>query len=433
MLIDLNGRQLTPARMQNGFYPSFIQEGAYEPNVFRNVTALACMAAITNEIVKLRPVHVKRGEYEETAVNADIQHVLDYPNEMETYHDFMHKAMYMLFVNNNVYIAPKWENNRLKALYILTPTNVTFLRDPAGRMGLKLEFGNGYSQIVPYQSLIHLRWNFGANEFLGGGQDGTADYETLCKAMGFNKQIDELLKSALSSSQRVVGILKYKTMLSDQKMKDGFQELVDRLNSSNSGILTTDISADYQPVERRPIVLDPQIVKMLNQRVLQYFGVPENILDGSANNTQRNAFYNSCIAPFAVMIGDAFSKGLFSDRERAGYGNRIYLEPDILEWSSISERIEISDQLGNAGLLLDNERRRLFGFKALPELEGRRTISLNYIDATVGEQYRLIKAGADPEQAEAYIKNYHAQQQASLEQGSKQNTTDKKGVESNGG
>ena len=47
--------------------------------------------------------------------------------------------------------------------------------------------------------------------------------------------------------------------------------------------------------------------------------------------------------------------------------------------------------LANTGALYENEKRVAFGLKPLPELEGKRYMSLNWIDANNASQYQVGK------------------------------------------
>ena len=51
--------------------------------------------------------------------------------------------------------------------------------------------------------------------------------------------------------------------------------------------------------------------------------------------------------------------------------------------------------LSNTGAMFENEKRVAFGLRPLPELEGKRYMSLNWIDATKASEYQV--GGSDDE------------------------------------
>ena len=44
--------------------------------------------------------------------------------------------------------------------------------------------------------------------------------------------------------------------------------------------------------------------------------------------------------------------------------------------------------LSNTGAIFENEKRVAFGLRPLPELEGKRFMSLNYVDVNIANQYQ---------------------------------------------
>ena len=49
--------------------------------------------------------------------------------------------------------------------------------------------------------------------------------------------------------------------------------------------------------------------------------------------------------------------------------------------------------LAPTGSIYENEKRTMFGLMPLPELEGKRYMSLNWVDADLASQYQLGKVG----------------------------------------
>ena len=51
--------------------------------------------------------------------------------------------------------------------------------------------------------------------------------------------------------------------------------------------------------------------------------------------------------------------------------------------------------LSPTGALFENEKRTALGLRPLPELEGKRYMSLNWIDANNADQYQIGKVNVD--------------------------------------
>ncbi|MBO4735632.1 MAG: hypothetical protein J5614_04480, partial [Paludibacteraceae bacterium] len=76
-------------------------------------------------------------------------------------------------------------------------------------------------------------------------------------------------------------------------------------------------------------------------------------------------------------------------------GNKIALYPKDLIFMTVSQTLEMINILSPTGGLFENEKRTALGLRPLPELEGRRYMSLNWIDANNADQYQVGKVNVD--------------------------------------
>jgi hypothetical protein len=53
-----------------------------------------------------------------------------------------------------------------------------------------------------------------------------------------------------------------------------------------------------------------------------------------------------------------------------------------------SQKLELAARLGERGSCYENEYRSWFGLRPIPELEGVRMMSLNYVDTKDAKQYQ---------------------------------------------
>jgi hypothetical protein len=78
-----------------------------------------------------------------------------------------------------------------------------------------------------------------------------------------------------------------------------------------------------------------------------------------------------------------------------GYGNEIKLYPKDLVFMTMSQTLDMINILSPTGALYENEKRVALGLRPLPELEGKRFMSLNWIDANNADQYQVGKINVD--------------------------------------
>lgn len=384
------------AQTLNGYAPVFSQFGT---NIYASDVVQQAIKCIVDEMKKLNPVHIRYNGNDQVPVNSDIQTVLNNPNPLMTTSEFLEKVMWLLLLNYNAFILPTyymWEDERgiqkrkYSGLYPLKPTQVDFIEDASGQMYVKMRFENNFETTVPYDDLIHIKYNYSINEYMGGDVSGQPDHTALLKTLELNDTLLRGIAKAMNSSYAVNGVVKYNTMLDDGKMEAALKELERKLNNSESGFLPLDLKAEYTPLQHKIKLVDEETLKFIDEKILRNWGVPLSILTGDYTKSQYEAFYQKTLEPLIISISQAFTKKLFTDRERS-FGNRIELYPKDLIFMTVEQTLEMVNLLSNTGCIYENEKRVAFGLRPLPELEGKRYMSLNWVDMDIANQYQVGK------------------------------------------
>ena len=358
-----------------------------------------------DEIKKLNPTHIRIiGDDPVPIQKSNIQKVLDNPNPLMTTLEFLEKVTWLLLLNYNVFIVPtyrKWvdpdtkeEKRYYENLWPLKPTQVNFIEDAAGRMYVQFYFESGYNTVIPYDEVIHIKYNYSVNEYMGGDQTGQPDHSPLLKTLQLNHDLLQGVAKAMNASYAINGIVKYNTMMDDGKMEIALKELEGKLQRSESGFLPIDLKSEFIPMQHTSELVDSDVLKFIDEKILRNWGVPLSILRGDFNKSQYAAFYQKTLEPLIIAISQAFTKKLFTDREKS-YGNQIKLYPKDLVFMTVDQTIEMVTLLANTGAIYENEKRVAFGLRPLPELEGKRYTSLNWIDANNAAAYQVGLANSD--------------------------------------
>lgn len=391
------------APVMNGIWPMYTQYGAdlYSSDVVQQ--AIACIAA---EIKKLRPTHVRyRGE-DPVPVRGSIQDVLSDPNAIMTTSEFLEKTTWLLLLNANAFILPvyrSWideesgeERRYYESLFPLQPLQVNFIEDAGGRLFVDMYFPNGFNVTVPYEHIIHIRYNYSVNMYMGGGIDGNLDNAAIKDACDLNAKLLSSVAKALGASYSINGVIKYNTLLDDDKITPAIRELERRLAANESGFLPLDLKGDFIPIKRETKIVDTDVLKFVDSKVLRNWAVPLPILSGDYTKDQYEAFYQRALEPIIISMAQAFTKKLFTPRQKA-FGNRIELYPKDLIFMSQAQTLQMIEILSPTGALYENEKRSFLGLRPLEELKGVRLMSLNWIDANNAQQYQLGLENAKPE------------------------------------
>lgn len=386
-----------PAPTMDGFTPWFSQFGT---NIYASDVVQQCLKCIVDEIKKLNPTHVRYNDTDPVPVKSRIQDVLNKPNPLMTTCEFLEKITWLLLMNYNAFVIPTYktwiddeteaERRYYETLYPIKPTQVEFIEDATGALFVHFYFLNGYDTVIKYDDVIHLRYNYAVNDYMGGDFAGRPDHTALLSTLQLNNDLLQGVAKAMKASYAINGVVKYNTMIDDGTVEKNLRELERKLQNSESGFLPLDIKADFTPLEHKINLVDDKTLKFIDEKILRNWGVPLAILTGDFTKEQYEAFYQKTLEPLAIAFSQAFTKGLFTERERA-FGNSIAFYPKELIFLSISQTLEMINILSPTGALFENEKRVALGLRPLPELEGKRLMSLNWIDAADAAQYQTGK------------------------------------------
>ena len=378
-------KNLRYAQMLNGMYPVFSQFGE---DIFASDVVQQGLYAIVTEMKKLRPRHIRRDGFDLIPVFDDLQRVLDQPNPLMTRSDFIERVTWSVLLNYNAFIYIERDGDKVTALYPLNPQTVSFLQSPDGKMYLEMQFRNGYAYTLPYENFIHIKTHYAFNDFMGGDQFGQPNNRALLGTLELNHALLEGVRKALNTSFSINGIIKYNTLLDDGKMEKNIKEFEQKIANSQSGFLGTDLKAEIVPFKREIKIVDNDTLKFIDDKILRHIGTPIEIVRGDYTTDQYQAFYQKTLEPLVINFSEAFTKALFTTRE-IGFENEIVFYPRELIFLNTAQTIEMVRLLGDRGALYDNEARVAFGLEPLQELKGRRSQSLNYVDASIAKQYQL--------------------------------------------
>lgn len=385
------------ANTLDGFLPIYSQFGT---DIYASDVVKQALKCIVDEMKKLNPTHVRYINNDPVPIKGNVQDILTNPNQLMTTSEFLEKTLWLLLMNYNAFIIPTYytwvdektgaERRYYDALYPIKPTQVDFIEDAGGRLFVKFWFWNGETTTLRYDDVIHIKYNYSINEYMGGNMMGQPDHEALLSTLQLNQDLLQGVAKAMKASYAVNGVIKYNTMLDDGKTMAALQELEQKLRNSESGFLPLDIKSEFTPLPKTVALVDEPTLKFIDEKILRNFGVPLCILTGDYTKEQYNAFYQKTLEPLIIAISQAFTKKMFTSREKA-FGNKIELYPKELIFMTVEQTLEMIKELSPTGGLFENEKRTALGLRPLPELAGKRYMSLNWIDANNANQYQVGK------------------------------------------
>lgn len=339
-----------------------------------------CIDRIATHGAKLMPKHIQDLGDSTRNVKGDINFLLqNQPNPIMNRFIFEYKVIANLEADNNSFIfVAKDRNGFITGFYPITSYEEKLLQDKSGKIFLKFKFINGQTYTLPYEELIHLRKFFRKDDIFG------TNNKTLRTDVETAQTSSEGMKNAIQLSNKVKGLLHFtNSLLKNEDLQNAKDRFVrDFLSLENrSGIVALDGKATFQELNIKPITLDSDQLKMVNNNIYDYFGISENIVQNDFLPNQWNAFFEGVIEPIAIQMSEEFTNKIFNINS-IKRGHKIVFTANRLQYADINSKIKLLQVTLPYGLLTKDTALELLD---LPTLRRRRRSK----DITITKQYKF--------------------------------------------
>lgn len=353
---------------------------AYANDIYR-----AAVDAIARNAGKLKGGHVIRyADHDRVDGDCKLNRILQVrPNAYMSAYDFLYKMVTHYYLYNNSFALIDRSGRSVYGIYPITCSHMDFLSDAAGGLYCRFFLKNGKESIFPYSDIIHLRRNFNSNELLGD------DNAALTPALELAHTQNEGIINGIKSGAHIRGILKFTQIMAPGKLKEEKEAFInDYLEISNDGgVVATDQKMEYTPIESKPVILSAEQSKTVQDKIYNYLGITEKIVNSSYTEDEFSAFYESTIEPLAVQLSLEFTSKIFNDREQA-YGNSILFESGRLQFTSNKTKVSLIKELMPYGLLTINQALEILNLPSVKDGD-KRLQTLNVIDAEKANKYQI--------------------------------------------
>lgn len=300
------------------------------------------------------------------------------PNPWQTWGQFLYRLITILYVRNTAFIVPiEDELGSLVGWAPILENKFELVQDERGNPWVRFYFDKGKRTALPLDSVgVVVRHQYRSDYF---GETNNALTPTMELITMQQQGIPEAIKN--SATFRFMARLGNFAKADDlRKERDRFN--AEQLGSGSGGVLLFPNTWDsIQQITTKPYTVDADQMTLIEKQVFNYFGVNEDVLQNRAVGDSWSAFYEGCIEWLSIQISDVMSRMTFSDRERAA-GNGIFLTANRLQYMSNHDKLEVSAQMADRGLMTVNEIRAIWNLAPLPpELGDRMPIRGEYYDA----------------------------------------------------
>ena len=288
------------------------------------------------------------------------------PNGWQTWSQFLYRCSTILDMQNTLVIVPVYDRYmNVTGYYPVLPKRCEVI-DVNGEPWLRYEFTNGQRAADRWDNVAVLtRFQYKSDFF---GESNHALDPTMKLIHVENEGIEEAVKNG--ATFRFIGRLNNFSKAEDIALEQSrFNE--NNLRADGGGILLfPNTYTDIRQIDSKPYTPDENERNYIKTNVFNYFGVNEDIMQSKAYGDAWAAFYESVIEPFAIQFSECMTAAAFTDRERS-QGSMIMLTSNRLQYLTTAEKLNVSAQLADRGILNRDEVREIWNLPPLPNGEGQ--------------------------------------------------------------
>lgn len=338
---------------------------AYEPTFHDHIGSIY-ESDLVRSAIEAKARHISKLKIElqgeaQPSLKAKMKHA---PNEWQTYPQFLARCSTILDCTNNLFIVPvqdKYFNTT--GFFPVLPERVKLVQDKNKKLWLRYTFRNNQTGIVEFDRCAYLNKHQYKSDFFG--ENNHALDRTMDLIAVQDQAIEEAVKN--SASYRFMAQVNNFTNaedLAEERMRFSRENL--KGERDNGGLLLfPNTYQNIKQIESSPYTADDKQMSLVQNKVFNYFGINENIIQGKATSEELDAYFNSSIEPFAIALSEAMSRAIYSLKERS-FGNHVFVNANRLQYMSQTAKVQVARDLGDRGILTINEIRELFNYAPLP-------------------------------------------------------------------
>lgn len=356
----------------DGYTPIF---SSYDGGVYEMELTRSCIHTFATHCSKLQP--------EVSGPDArGVQAMLDgKPNPFMTSAQFLYKVATIYEAQNTCFIVPVLDAfDKLIGFYPVNPQQTEVI-EVDGEPWLRYTFKTG-DRAAMELSRCGVVSKYLYNSDIKG-ENNAALMPTLQLISTQNQGIAEGIKNGASFRfMATAGNFSKGTDLTRERKR-----WVEENMSADSGglALFPNTYNNVQQINSPAQIVDSEQMKLIQTRVLNYFGSNEEVLQNKTVGDGWSAYYEGKIEPFAIQLSQAMTCMVYSNIERKR-NNAITWSANRLQYMTNTDKLQVSSQMFDRGVFSLNDIMDIWN---LPHVEGggKRYIRREYIEISkLGEE-----------------------------------------------
>lgn len=355
-----------PARHNDGYFETLT---AYKPH-FSTWNGELYESALVRSAIDARARNISKLKFEIIGTaNPKLQNRLKYrPNPWQTWSQFLYRTSTILDMHNNAVIVPVYNDSMEQVgLYTVLPKKCEIV-EYRGEPWVRYTFINKEKAAERLDRVAILTRFQYRSDFFGEKNDA------LDSTMELEHLNDEGIKEAVKNGATYRFMARVNNFSSTEDLKKErrrFTEANLRTEESNGGILLfPNTYADIKQIDQTAYTVPEAERNEIRTNVYNYFGVNEDVLQSKAFGDAWAAFYESVIEPFAIQFSETVTAATFTETE-IQRGSFVMLTANRLQYMSTAEKLNVSAQLADRGIMNRDEIREIWNLTPIPNGAGQ--------------------------------------------------------------
>ena len=307
--------------------------------------------------------------------------LLKAPNEWQTWSQFLYRLSTILDVQNTAFVVPVYgDYGEVTGIFPVLQSQCELVQY-GGEPYIRYHFANGTTAAISlFEVGIMTRYQYRDDFF---GEDNGALAATMQLIAIQQQGIKEAVKNSntFRFMARVTNFVKPEDI-----SKERLRFNRENLEGDGGGLLLFPKTyEEIKQIDSKSYTIDADSMKLIQTQVFDYFGVSEEVLQNRAIGDAWAAFYEGAVEPFAVQLSEVLTRMLFTPQEQTR-GNSMFFSANRLQYMSNSDKLQITSDMADRGLMTRNELREIWNLPPLPEPLGSQIPARGeYYDVAAGK------------------------------------------------
>ena len=355
-----------PARHNDGYFETLT---AYKPH-FTTWNGELYESALVRSAIDARARNISKLKFEIIGTaNPKLQNRLKYrPNPWQSWSQFLYRTSTILDMHNNAVIVPVYNDSMEQiGIYAVLPKKCEIV-EYRGEPWLRYTFVNK-EKAAERLSRVAILTRFQYKSDFFGEKNNALD-----SVMELEHLNDEGIKEAVKNGAHYRFLARVNNFSSTEDLKRErirFSEANLKSEDNNGGILLfPNTYTDIRQIDPQSYTVPEAEQEEIRRNVYNYFGINEDVLQSKAYGDAWAAFYESVVEPFAIQFSETVTAATFTESE-IQRGSFIMLTANRLQYMSTTEKLNVSAQLADRGILNRDEIREIWNLPPIPEGAGQ--------------------------------------------------------------